>query len=228
MDHDLQVQSFHGYGSNFIKKSGFSPDAYVQMAIQIATYRLFGEQAGTYEATQVRPFLHGRTETTRSVSVASEAFVKKMSLRPKHDEHIAGERKEKLALLRDAVHNHMKYIATAAKAKGVDRHFFGLSMELKDGEAAPAIYSHPLFVRSKRWRVSTSHLSHPKFDNWGFGEVVPDGVGLAYAIQPECCVFNITALAKNRYTERLSHHLEEALLEMYSLIEMDMEPISKL
>lgn len=43
-DHDIQVQSFQGYGSNFIKKSGFSPDAYVQMAMQLATYRLWGEQ----------------------------------------------------------------------------------------------------------------------------------------------------------------------------------------
>ena len=50
-------QSFHGYGSNFIKKSGYSPDAYVQVAMQLATFRLFGEQVGTYEATQVRPFL---------------------------------------------------------------------------------------------------------------------------------------------------------------------------
>ena len=51
------TQSFQGYGSDFIKKSGHSPDAYVQAAMQLATFRLFGEQVGTYEATQVRPFL---------------------------------------------------------------------------------------------------------------------------------------------------------------------------
>lgn len=151
-DHEIQVQSFQGYGSNFIKKAGFSPDAYVQMAMQLATYRLFGEQAGTYEATQVRPFLHGRTETTRSVSPASEAFVKAMGLRPKYDEHDSAIRTAKISLLRDAVQSHVAYIGKAAAAHGVDRHFLGLSMLVEDGENAPALYSHPLFIRSKRWR----------------------------------------------------------------------------
>lgn len=105
-DHDLDVQSFQGYGSNYIKKAGFSPDAYVQMAIQLATYRLWGQQGATYEATQMRPFLHGRTETTRSVSPASAAFVKTMGPRPKHDESDEVARKEKLDLLRDAVGSH--------------------------------------------------------------------------------------------------------------------------
>lgn len=227
-DHDIQVQSFRGYGSNFIKKAGFSPDAYVQMAMQLATYRLFGEQAGTYEATQVRPFLHGRTETTRSVSPASEAFVKAMGMRPKYDEHDSAIRTAKIGLLRDAVTNHVAYIGKAAAAHGVDRHFLGLSMLVANGENAPTLYSHPLFVRSKRWRVSTSHLTHKKFENWGYGEVVPDGVGLAYAIKADSCVFNITALRKNNWTEPLSHYLEEALIEMQQMIEIDKASTSKL
>jgi carnitine O-acetyltransferase len=227
-DHDIQVQSFQGYGSNFIKKAGFSPDAYVQMAMQLATYRLFGEQAGTYEATQVRPFLHGRTETTRSVSPASEAFVKAMGLSPKYDEHDTAIRTAKLGLLRDAVETHVNYIGDAAKAHGVDRHFLGLSMLVGDGEEAPTLYSHPLFIRSKRWRVSTSHLTHKKFENWGYGEVVPDGVGLAYAIKADNCVFNIVALRKHQWTEPLSHYLEEALNEMQQMIEIDQAMSSKL
>lgn len=224
-DHDIQVQSFRGYGSTFIKKAGYSPDAYVQMGMQLATYRLFGEQAGTYEATQVRPFLHGRTETTRSVSPASEAFVKCMGLRPKYDEHDTSIRKHKLGLLKAAVASHVEYIGNAAAAHGVDRHFLGLSMLVKDDEVAPALYSHPLFIRSKRWRVSTSHLTHNKFENWGYGEVVSDGVGLAYAIKADSCVFNITALHENQWTEALSHYLEEALCEMQQMIEIDqLEP----
>lgn len=54
----LRVQNFEDYGSTFIKKvARFPPDAYVQMAMQLATYRTFGEQVGTYESTQVRSFL---------------------------------------------------------------------------------------------------------------------------------------------------------------------------
>lgn len=227
-DHSLHVQSFQGYGSNFIKSCKFGPDAFVQVAMQLATYRLFGEQAGTYEATQVRSFLHGRTEVTRAVSTDSEAFIKCMGLRPKQDEHDPVSKGEKLALLQKAIDTHSSYTGIAAKAQGVDRHLFGLSMMVQEGEDAPALYSDPLFGRSKRWRVSTSQLTHPRFNIWGYGEVVPDGVGLSYAILPNSCVFNITALTSTGWTDKLAELLEEALLEMKRVAEDDKMPKSKL
>lgn len=220
-NNSLHVQSFQGYGSTFMKQSGYSPDAYVQMAMQIATYRLWGEQAGTYEATQVRPFLHGRTETTRSVSFESAALVQRFGLHPANDETNAPARTEKLQLFKSAVKAHVKYIQDASQANGVDRHLLGLSMLVKVGEALPDLYNDPVFQRGKRWRVSTSHLTHPKFDGWGYGQVVPDGVGLAYSIHPRHCIFNITALKETGWTDKLSQLLEEALLELRTLIEVD-------
>lgn len=214
--------SFQGYGSDFIKKAGHSPDAFVQVAMQLATYRLFREQVGTYEATQVRSFLHGRTETTRAVSIESEAFVKAMGLRPKKDHGDPVQRKVKLDLLKKATTAHAEYTSMAAQALGVDRHFFGLSLLVQEGEAKPALFSDPVFVRSKTWRTSTSHLTHPNFLNWGFGQVVEDGVGIGYSIHPQSCIFNITALAETQWTMKLSHLLEEALLEMQDIINQDL------
>lgn len=225
--HELHVQSFQGYGSSFIKKSGFSPDAFVQIAMQLATFRLWGEQGGTYEATQVRPFLHGRTETTRTVSEESEAFVKLMGLSRSVNEIDDATRDEKLASLSAAVQAHVRYIGNAAKGLGVDRHLLGLSLLVADGEKAPALYSLPAFVRSKTWRVSTSNLTHPKFDNWGYGEVTPKGVGLSYSVHANHCMFNITSLKEHRFAEKLSHLLEEALLEMKALVQIQ-PPKSKL
>lgn len=218
-DHVLHVQSFQGYGSSFIKKEGFPPDAFAQMAMQLATYRLFGEQVGTYEATQVRTFLHGRTEVTRAVSTQSEAFIKRMGLRPLRDESDPAVGREKVALLRKATNAHAKYTGLAAKAQGVDRHLMGLSLMVNDGEKTPDLYSDAVYARSKHWRSSTSNLSHPRFNLWGYGEVVPDGVGLAYAVLPSSCVFNITALKTTGYSDKLAELLEEAFLEMRSLIE---------
>ena len=198
------------------------------MAIQLATYRLHGQQVGTYEATQVRPFLHGRTETTRTVSPASAAFVKRMGLKPQNDVNDKSARNEKLSLLREAVKSHVQYIGKAAKAKGVDRHFFGMAMLVTDEDESPLLFSDPLYQRSKTWRNSTSHLTHPKFDNWGFGEVVPDGVGIGYGVKKDSCIFNLTARREHGFTERLSHLLEEALLEMQLMNDLDKQLQSKL
>mmetsp|Transcript_28548 Transcript_28548/g.31546 ORF Transcript_28548/g.31546 Transcript_28548/m.31546 type:complete len:656 (-) Transcript_28548:197-2164(-) len=224
--HELSVQSFQGYGSNFIKKAGFSPDAFVQIAMQLATFRLWGEQGGTYEATQTRAFLHGRTETTRAVSPENEAFVKVMGLSVSHSENEAVLDEQKIKLAK-AVQAHVKYIGYAAKGLGVDRHLLGLSLLVTDDEKAPALYSDPVFARSKTWRVSTSNLTHPKLDNWGYGEVTPNGVGLSYSIHPNHCIFSITSLKEHNWAEKLSHFLEEALLEIQTLVQIQ-TPKSKL
>lgn len=191
----------------------FNESAYAQMAIQLAMYRLVGKQCATYEATQMRSYKHGRTETTRAVSLESAAFVKHFGMKAKFNDDIISmhEKKEKLT---NAVQAHVKYIGKAAKGKGVDRHLLGMSMLTDATEKVPDLYNDPLYIRSKTWRVSTSHLTHPRFENWGFGEVVPDGVGVAYGIKNESIIFNITARKCSHFTERMCHLLEEALLEM--------------
>jgi carnitine O-acetyltransferase len=40
---DVQALEFEGYGAEFVKRYGFSPDAFVQMAFQGAWFGLYGE-----------------------------------------------------------------------------------------------------------------------------------------------------------------------------------------
>jgi carnitine O-acetyltransferase len=222
---ELDVLSFQAFGSNYIKKSSYSPDGLVQTALQLASYRLMGKQVATYESSQVRLFLHGRTETTRSVSQANEAFVKAMGMYPKQNETNVDIRKEKLELLRNATEYHSKYLKHAARGYGVDRHFFGLSMLTGDNLKTPSLFSNPLFIRSKQWRLSTSTLPNTP----GFGPVVEDGIGIGYEIKPDCCHFTITSRKKNDYVEAMRHLIEESLLEIQLLIDLDKQPpISKL
>jgi carnitine O-acetyltransferase len=76
--HDLRVLAYEGYGKNVIKKLGASPDAYVQMIIQLAYYKMYGTSRSTYESAQTRKFQHGRTEVCRTVSIDSVNWVKAM------------------------------------------------------------------------------------------------------------------------------------------------------
>jgi carnitine O-acetyltransferase len=53
-------------------------------------------------------------------------------------------------------------------------------MHIKEGEPTPAIFSDPLYLRSSRWVLSTSAIFSKYFKVYGWGEVVPDGFGVAY------------------------------------------------
>ncbi len=77
--HELRVQAYQGYGKGLIKKFKCSPDAYVQMIIQLAYHKFYGKNRPTYESAAVRRFQQGRTETCRTVSDESVAFTAAMA-----------------------------------------------------------------------------------------------------------------------------------------------------
>jgi carnitine O-acetyltransferase len=152
------------------------------------------------------------------VSLESAEFVQKMG---KTANATKGDVTEKRDLLRKATAAHADYSRLAAKANGVDRHLFGMAQMVHASEKAPALYSDPVFTRSKTWRVSTSNLSHPRIINWGFGQVCPDGVGIGYSIHPHSCVFHISALQETGWTARLATLLDEALQEMHQIAQSE-------
>ena len=219
---DLEVQSFRGYGSEWIKKHGkCSPDAYVQMAIQLAMGKLSSSSSSsstitpyvpmaTYESTQIRTFKYGRTETTRSVSAQSVDWVEAMLNRNNCINTNALK-----VMFHKATDAHVDYIRNASKGLGIDRHLFGLQMiqaeQQQGGEVA--LFKDPLFVRSKQWLVSTSTLPI----NVSFGPVVvPEGVGIGYNVKPDSV--NFTCTSNRGSAPALSHYLEESLLEMRELM----------
>ncbi len=168
--HELKVQAYQGYGKGLIKKFKCSPDAYVQMIIQLAYHKMYGKNRPTYESAATRRFKHGRTEVCRSVSEASVAFCDAMA-----DPSVDPARC--VDLFRDAVKSHVEYIANASDGRGVDRHLFGLKKCLREGEPLPAIYQDPAYKYSSTWYLSTSQLSSEYFNGYGWSQVVDDGFG---------------------------------------------------
>ncbi|KAL2872759.1 carnitine O-acetyltransferase CAT2 [Aspergillus lucknowensis] len=178
--HELRVQAYQGYGKGLIKKFKCSPDAYVQMIIQLAYFKMYGKNRPTYESASTRKFQEGRTETVRSVSDDSVAFCKAI-MDP------AVLREEAVRLFRAALAAHVKYTAEASDGKGVDRHLFGLKKLLREGEPLPAIYSDPAYTYSGSWYLSTSQLSSEYFNGYGWSQVIDDGFGIAYMINENRC-----------------------------------------
>jgi carnitine O-acetyltransferase len=184
--HELRVQAYQGYGKGMIKKFKCSPDAYVQMIIQLAYHKFYGQNRPTYESAATRRFQQGRTETCRTVSDESVAFCAAMADHNSTPEHLQ-------SLFRAALNAHVKYISDASDGKGVDRHLFGLKKCLKQGEEVPAIYKDPAFAYSSKWFISSSQLSSEYFNGYGWSEVVEEGWGIAYMINENSIQFNVVS-----------------------------------
>ena len=76
---DLHIMIHDSFGKGFVKKCKTSPDAFIQMALQLAYFRDIGRNHLTYESSMTRLFREGRTETVRSCSVESCEWIKSMN-----------------------------------------------------------------------------------------------------------------------------------------------------
>ncbi|KAJ4243572.1 Carnitine O-acetyltransferase mitochondrial [Fusarium torreyae] len=213
--HQLAVQAYQGYGKGLIKKFKCSPDAYVQMIIQLAYYKMYGKSRPTYESAATRRFQLGRTETCRTVSDDSVAWVQAMSDASTDD-------KTRVDLFRKAINAHVEYITAASDGKGVDRHLFGLKKLLEPGQEVPAIYKDPAYSYSGSWHLSTSQLSSEFFNGYGWSQVIDAGFGIAYMINENSLSFNI--VSKGLGSDRMSYYLNEAANDMRELLTPTLEP----
>ncbi|KAK0627768.1 acyltransferase ChoActase/COT/CPT [Immersiella caudata] len=207
--HELAVQSYQGYGKGLIKKFRCSPDAYVQMIIQLAYHKMYGKNRPTYESAATRRFKQGRTETCRTVSEASVAWCNAMANAETDD-------KTRVDLFRKAIDSHLEYIGAASDGKGVDRHLFGLKRLLEPGQDVPALYKDPAYAYSCSWYLSTSQLSSEFFNGYGWSQVIDGGFGIAYMINENNLNFNI--VSKGQGSNKMSHYIAEAASDMRDLL----------
>jgi carnitine O-acetyltransferase len=116
------------------------------------------------------------------------------------------------------VGNHVQYMKKAAQSHGVDRHLLGLRLLVQPGERVP-FFEDPTVAKARYWLISTSHLTNERFDGSGWGEVVPEGLGIAYSIKNQSVQFNIACRQQlsGKWAQRMGHLLEESLVEMQAL-----------
>ncbi|CAG8572345.1 2336_t:CDS:10, partial [Acaulospora morrowiae] len=193
---DSVLLHYKEYGSNMLKSVKVSPDAFVQMAMQLAYYRHYGEPCPTYESASTRGFLHGRTETVRTCSVDSLAFTKAFD-----DKDINKEKK--IEFLKKAIKSHVEYMISATNGKGVDRHLLGLRTQLRSDEekAKATLFNDPSYYQSMNFKLSSSNMSPGMNFHCGFGAVVPDGYGVCYIIHQDKIKFSISSYLKCKETD---------------------------
>lgn len=223
-DLDLHVLVHTDFGKDTIKKFRVSPDAFVQMAYQLASYKEREKFLLTYESAMTRLYRDGRTETVRPCTADSCAFVKGMV-----DSNLSKE--EKRNLLAKACATHSVNIRKAMAGEGVDRHLFCLYVVSKYLEIDSPFLNE---ILSEPWHISTSQTAADQMQiatynkdrsvtpgGGGFGPVADDGYGLSYLITGHTLIVHITSKKSAPLTSasRFSDTIHESFMEMKALFD---------
>ncbi|XP_055128820.1 peroxisomal carnitine O-octanoyltransferase isoform X3 [Symphalangus syndactylus] len=180
---DLQIAAyaFTSFGKKLTKNKMLHPDTFIQLALQLAYYRLHGHPGCCYETAMTRYFYHGRTETMRSCTVEAVRWCQSMQ-DPSVSLH---ERQQKML---QAFAKHNKMMKDCSAGKGFDRHLLGLLLIAKEeGLPVPELFTDPLFSKSGgggNFVLSTSLVGYLRVQ----GVVVPmvhNGYGFFYHIRDD-------------------------------------------
>ncbi|NXK10666.1 CPT1B palmitoyltransferase, partial [Herpetotheres cachinnans] len=228
-DVDFCCFQFSDFGKGLIKKCRTSPDAFIQISLQLAHFRDKGCFCLTYEASMTRLFREGRTETVRSCTAESTAFVRSMGDTRK-------TRAERQQLFKLAAEKHQHMYRLAMTGAGIDRHLFCLYVVSRYlGIQSPFLAQ----VLSEPWRLSTSQTPQQQlkmFDlnkypdhvstGGGFGPVADDGYGVSYIIAGENLItFHVSSKFSSSETDskRFGRNIRQAMLDIAELFDKPTE-----
>ncbi|CAG9538070.1 unnamed protein product [Cercopithifilaria johnstoni] len=221
-DVDVACLIFRNFGKGFIKKTGISPDAFVQMAIQLASFKDQRKFCLTYESISARFYANSRTETLRPVTKESCAFVRSMVTTGSSNE-------ERLKLLKEATEVHAFHSKENLTGNGIDRHLFVLHILSKMTGINSSLLDYYI---SQPWELSTSQtpcvtrqIDEDKYPDlsWlggGFQAVCKTGYGISYrfAGNHSICI-NIACYksAENTDSHRFRQHLVQSLHDISAI-----------
>ncbi|MEO0685490.1 MAG: choline/carnitine O-acyltransferase, partial [Cyanobacteria bacterium J06649_11] len=208
-EHEIKVLDYQEFGRNFIKKSRLSPDALVQLAIQIAYVKLRHKIDCVYESVHTRRFAYGRTEAMRSVTPESIELIRTFTEKDSDE--------AKYASLTKAVAAHVSRQKDCQQGYGIDRHLSAL-LRLAGGQGiTPKIYQDKAYKVLGDSIICTSSLAGGMgMELFCFGQVVDNGYGIGYIIKPDSITVSVTS--KYQQTQEYVDLLKESFSELGKLL----------
>ncbi|XP_044033962.1 choline O-acetyltransferase-like [Siniperca chuatsi] len=223
---DMDVFKFKVYGKEFAKKQKMSPDAFIQVALQLAFYKCRGRLVSTYESASIRRFQDGRVDNIRSATPEALAFVKSMT-----DERATFTDSEKIKRLRDAINAQTNYTIAAITGMAIDNHLLGLLRIAKElNMEKPEIFCDDTYLASNQFILSTSQVPTTVEMFCCYGPVVPNGYGACYNPQSDHIIFCVSSFWENTETSSavFVKALNEGLLEIRDLCNRGSTAVTKL
>ncbi|PIO60495.1 Choline/Carnitine O-acyltransferase [Teladorsagia circumcincta] len=186
-DIDVAVYSYKRYGKNYPKSVNVSPDSFIQMAFQLAFFRIHSALPPTYETATLRKFDEGRTENIRSPNTLAEKFVRKMASGREPVEVVYDA-------LKAAADSHKKYTLSCMTGAGMDRHLLAWKLlAAENGLPNPSILDTSAYEHMAHFQVSTSQVPTRNYIQLCFGPSAPDCYGICYNPQETELHFTVTS-----------------------------------
>lgn len=192
-----------------------SPDAFIQVALQLAFYRCNRRLVPTYESASIRRFREGRVDNIRSATKQALAFVQSMT-----QEKPSVSDADKMQKLKEAIRAQTDYTIAAITGNAIDNHLLGLLKISKDLRMEkPEIFCDQTYVSSNQFILSTSQVPTTVEMFCCYGPVVSNGYGACYNPQSDHVVFCVSSFRESTETSSavFSDALKVALLQIRDL-----------
>jgi carnitine O-acetyltransferase len=212
------VLSFEDFGADRAKELGVSPDAFAQMAFQLAHARARGFVGATYESISTRHFHHGRTEAMRVVTPEVVRFVDAM------DDAVADKAARRSAF-RAAAGRHVERAKECQAGWAPEQHLWELQLiQRRRGEELGvreplALYESPGWLKLRDDYLSTSSTPSANVRYGGFGPTGSRCIGIAYMLLPDRFGLHLSAprpVADEMH--RFAEELRVAVRELQDLL----------
>jgi carnitine O-acetyltransferase len=206
--------SFADFGATTAKQLGMSPDAFVQLAYQLAHRRAKGLTGATYESIATRQFRHGRTEAMRVVTPEVLTFVSTM------DDTGAGDDTRRAAV-RAAAAAHVARAKECQAGAAPEQHLWELQLlaRRRGTQEPPAIYDSPAWLVMRDDYLSTSSAPSENVRFFGFGSTSPQCIGVAYVLLPDRLnIYLSTPLEVAGQMHDFARELDRAIRDLRELL----------
>ncbi|KAF9503910.1 hypothetical protein BS47DRAFT_1374440 [Hydnum rufescens UP504] len=162
-----------------------------------------------------KAFLHGHTETIRTVQPESVQFTKTFFSEASPTYKIKG--------LRTVCDAHVKPTRECGKGLGQDQHLYALYclrqreiLSSNNGTGLPTLFTDPGWHLLNTSILSTSNCGNPALRLFGFGPIASDGFGIGYIIKEDA--ISICASSKHLQTRRFLDTIAQYLQDVQRLV----------
>ncbi|XP_053196487.1 carnitine O-acetyltransferase-like [Scomber japonicus] len=214
-DVDLRIQVFDHFGKDVPKAYKLSPDAFIQMAMQLGYYRMYQRCGTVFEANSMRMFRGGRIDGICATSSASAAFVKGFDDPTK-------QVTEKMDLLGKSIKAHNALTKMAMSGHSIDGHMMTLKdLAVEENITIPEIFKDTSFDKAFDYNVFTSQVTLENESLPVTNLDDPNGYCVCYSVKSNYIGFVVTAInsCKETSATQLIQSIENALLDMRTLLE---------